>query len=138
MSVSVIATIITVLGSAIVAAITFCLTKKHELSVQWRNEKLNHYKALFSSISELADNGIKQEGAGKRFALAVNTIFLVAPQYVISALMDFCDEIQSSNLNKSSERHDELLKKLVLAVRKDIGLVKGDNIDNFKIHLMSS
>jgi hypothetical protein len=134
----VIVAIITVSGSLIVTAVTFYLTKRHELSVQWRKEKLNHYKVLLSSISDLAVDGTDKDDANMRFALAVNTISLVAPQYVISALMAFHDEIKFSNPNKSLDRHDKLLRKLVLAVRKDIGLTKGDDATTFNFHLIGS
>jgi len=135
---TIVVAIITVSGSLIVAAITFYLTKKHELSVQWRNEKLNHYKVLLSSLSDLAVDGTDKNDANRRFALAVNTISLVAPQYVISALMAFHDEVKFTNKNKSPERHDELLKKLILAVRKDIGLAKGDINETFDFHLIGT
>ena len=53
----IIVAVITACASIIVAALTFYLTKRHELAVQWRNEKLNHYKVLLSSISDLAIDG---------------------------------------------------------------------------------
>ena len=71
-----------------------------------------------------------------RFALAVNTIGLAAPQYVINALMAFHDEVKFSNPQQSQERHDKLLNDLVLAIRKDIGLAKGDDVGTFKFHLI--
>lgn len=133
---TIVAAIITAAASVIVAAITFYLTKRHELSVQWRGEKLNHYKILFSALSDLAVDGKDKDDANKRFALAVNTISLAAPQYVIDALMAFHDEIKFSNTNKSAERHDKLLNELLLAVRRDIGLAKGDNSATFNFHLI--
>lgn len=54
---------------------------------------------------------------------------LVAPQYVITTLMNFHDEVKFSNKNKSIERHDQLLKELLIAVRKDIGLSTKDNVN---------
>ncbi len=70
--------------------------------------------------------------------MAANTIALVAPQDVINALMAFHDEVKFSNPNPSNERHDELLKALLLTVRRDIGLTKGDDADHFKFHLIGS
>ncbi len=131
-------TIITVTSSILIAALTFYLTKKHELSVKWQNEKLNHYKVLFSSISDLAVDGNNKNKASMNFALAVNTIALVAPQYVIDALMAFHDEVKFTNTDKSPDRHDKLLVQLLLAVRKDIGLAKGDKCTSFKFHLIGS
>ncbi len=130
--------IITSSGSLLVAAVTYYLTKKHELSVQWRNEKLNHYKMLFSSFSDLAVDGTDKDAANKNLALAVNTIGLVAPQYVINALMAFHNEVKFSNTDRSPDRHDKLLKELILAVRKDIGLAKGDDVPTFNFHLIGS
>lgn len=66
--------IIAATSSLAVAAVTFYLTKRHELSVQWRNEKLNHYKVLLSSLSDLAVDGTDKDDANRRFSLAVNTI----------------------------------------------------------------
>lgn len=138
MSVNILVAIITASASVIVAALTFYLTKRHELSVQWQGEKLNHYKVLFSALSDLAVDGTDKDAANKRFCVAVNTISLVAPQYVIDALMAFHNEVKFSNPNKSSEQHDKLLNKLLLAVRRDIGLAKGDNNATFNFHLIGS
>jgi hypothetical protein len=130
--------IITVSGSILVAAITFYLTKSHQLKVEWQHEKLNHYKVLLSSLSDLAVDGTDKEEANKRFALAANTISLVAPQYVITALMNFHDEVKFSNKNRTPERHDQLLRELLLAIRKDIGLSSKDEISSFNFHLIGS
>ena len=138
MSDSIIITLITVSGSILVAALTFYLTKRHELSVEWQHEKLNHYKVLLSALSDLATDGTDKNKANMNFALAANTIALVAPQYVITALMDFHDEVKYSNPNKSPEKHDELLIRLLLSIRKDIGLAIKDDIDSFKFHLIGS
>jgi hypothetical protein len=138
MNEAIIVALITVSGSTLVACLTFYFTKRHELSAQWRNEKLNHYKVLFSALSDLAVDGANKNEANMRFALAANTIALAAPQYVIDALMAFHDEVKHSNPNKSPEKHDELLKELLLVVRKDIGLAKGDDVSTFNFHLIGS
>ncbi len=135
---AIVVAIITASGGITVAALTFYLTKRHELTVQWRNDKLNHYKVLFSALSDLAVDGTDKDDANKRFALAANTIALAAPQYVINALMAFHNEVKFSNPDKSPERHDKLLKELLLAVRRDIGLAKGDNGADFNFHLIGS
>ncbi|MDP2143702.1 MAG: hypothetical protein Q8J80_06165 [Gallionella sp.] len=123
-------------ASILVAASTFYFTKMHEREANLRNEKLNHYKVLFSSLSDLAVDGTDKSDAGKRFSLAVNTIALAAPQNVINALMSFHNEVSSPNRN--IERHNELLKELLLAVRKDIGLAKGDDKNTFNFHLIGA
>ena len=138
MNATIIVAVVSASATIFAAALTFYLTKSNELAVQLRNEKLNHYKVLFAALSDLAVDGTNKNDANMRFALAVNTIGLAAPQYVINALMAFHDEVKFSNSQKSQERHDKLLNDLVLAIRKDIGLAKGDDIGTFKFHLIGS
>lgn len=134
----VVVAIISAAASVLVAALTFYLTKRHELAVQLRSEKLNHYKVLFSALSDLAVDGADKDKANMQFALAVNTIALAAPQQVITALMAFHDEVKFSNPDRSPEAHDRLLKELLLAVRRDIGLAKGDDVASFSFHLIGT
>jgi len=138
MNTTIIATLITVSGSIMVAALTFYLTKKHEIKVEWQKQKLNHYKVLISSLSDLAVDGTDKEEANMKFSLAANTIALAAPQYVISALMAFHDHVKFTNPNPSPEKHDRLLIELLLAIRKDIGLAEKDNPRTFDFHLIGS
>jgi hypothetical protein len=138
MNATIIVAVVSASATIFAAALTFYLTKSHELAVQLRNEKLNHYKVLFASLSDLAVDGTNKNDANMRFALAVNTIGLAAPQYVINALMAFHDEVKFSNPQQSQGRHDKLLNDLVLAIRKDIGLAKGDDVGTFKFHLIGS
>jgi len=135
---SVLVAIITVSGSFLLAAVTFYLTKRHQLNMEWKHQKLNHYKVLLSALSDLAVDGLDKDDANKRFALAANTIALVAPQFVITTLMNFHDEVKFSNKVRSIERHDQLLKELLIAIRKDIGLSVKDNVDTFNFHLIGS
>ena len=120
------------------AALTFYLTKRHQLNVEWQHEKLNHYKTLLAAISELAIGDTDMDAARLKFATTVNTIALVASQRVVEALMAFHDEIKFSNKKRSSDRHDELLNKLLLAIRKDVGLSGHDDPESFKFHLIAS
>jgi len=138
MATTIIVAIISVSGSIIVAALTFYFTKRHQLKVEWQHGKLNHYKVLISSLSDLSVDGTDKTEANMKFSLASNTIALAAPQYVIEALMEFHDEVKHSNPNKSPERHDKLLIKLLLAIRRDLGLAKKDDVETFKFHLIGS
>lgn len=134
MDTTILVALITILGSAL----TFYLTKRHQIDVEWQHEKLNHYKVLLSSLSDLAVDGINKEEANQKFSLAANTIALVAPQSVITALMNFHDEVKFSNPNKSPERHDELLRNLILEIRRDIKLASKDDRRSFNFHLIGS
>jgi len=129
--------IITVAGSVVVAALSYFLTKRQQREAEWRTSKLKHYKALLSAISDLACEDPGTE-AHQRFASAFNTIGLVAPQPVIDALVDFHNEIRISNLEKTPERHDELLVKLILAIRADLDVRPPDDPASFQFHLVGS
>jgi len=135
---SVLIAIITASGSVIVAAVSFYLTKRHQIKSEWKKEKLNHYKELLSALSELAIDGADKGKANIKFASSANTIALVASQEVITAIMNFHDEVKFSNRSKSPEKHDKLLKELLLKIRQDIGLSKKDNEDTFVFHLIGS
>ena len=133
-------TLLTVLGTIFVAAIgiagsalSFYLTKRYEQKVKWQQEKLNHYRVLLSSFSDWMGDGTDKGEAKRRFALAVNTIALVAPQNVITALMAFVEEISMSHMVDQ-----EKLKKLLLTIRKDIGLSTTDDPDSFYVRSVFS
>jgi len=125
-------------ASVITAAVTFILNKKAERKEALQQRKLKHYHELLSAISDLAIEGSDMDEANKKFCSAVNTIALVAPQSVISALMDFHDEIKFSNSNSTWEGQNRKLKTLLLEVRKSLELPFGDNPNTFNFHLVGS
>jgi hypothetical protein len=135
---TVIVAIITGFISIIIASLIYYFTKKQQIDKEWRDAKINHYKVLLSSLSDLAVDGKNKDEANRNFSLAVNTICLVAPQYVITALMNFHDEIKFTNQNKSQENHDKFLIKLLLEIRKDIKISTKDKPDSFNFHLIGS
>jgi len=138
METTIIVTLITVSGSIIIASLSFYLTKRHEIKMQWRKEKILHYKTLLEALSELAIDDTDKDKANIKFAMSVNTIALVAPQLVVTSLMAYHDEVKFSNKNRSPEKHDRLLMNLLLAIRKDLSLSKKDNPETFNFHLIGS
>ncbi|UIR57455.1 hypothetical protein LZQ00_06455 [Sphingobacterium sp. SRCM116780] len=127
--------IISATASIIVATVSFILNKRAERRDYLQQKRLAHYQELLASISDLA---IKQDlaKANLRFANAVNTIGLIAPQNVITALMEFHREIRISNPNFSIEGHDTRLKVLILEIRKSLNLPYKDNPETFTFHLV--
>lgn len=137
MSSSVLVAIITVSGSMVVAAVSFLLNKMWERKADWQRRKIEHYTEFLTAMSGIVEQRGSSVEAHCRYADAANTIALVAPQCVIEAMMDFHDEIGASNLDKSTERHDRLLSRLLLAIRSDIGVSK-DHPDTFVFRLMGA
>ena len=138
MDTNILVAIISVSGSIIIASLTYYFTRLMQTKTEWQREKMNHYKVLLSALSDLAVDGTDKRKANESFSLASNTICLVAPQCVVNALMEFHDEVKFSNPNQTIEKHDLLLKRLLLAIRKDIGLAKKDREDSFGFHLIGS
>lgn len=129
--------IITVSGSVIIAAISYFFTKRQQREAEWRDSKLNHYKVLLSSISDLAVDNQDVE-AHHRFALAMNTLALVAPQNVVEAMLAFHDGVKMSSEDRNPARHDQLLGQLLLSIRKDLGMKPKDDPLTFQYHLVGA
>lgn len=138
MNPTILVAIITASASIVVAALSFVLTKAAERRDVLQQRKLSHYQDLLSAISDLAIDYVDKEKADFKFAKAVNTIALVAPQEVIAALMDFHSEIKYSNANKTMEAHDHKLRTLLLAMRKSLNLPFKDDPQTFNFHLIGS
>jgi hypothetical protein len=123
-------------ASILVAAITFFLTKSKERSVQLQQRKQSQYQELLSAISDLADDSVTVKQARRRFAAAVNTIVLVAPQTVIGALMAYYRELAGGTVNRESRV--KLLKRLILEIRKSLELPFDDDPKTFDFELVAA
>ena len=133
----VLTSIISVTGTFLLAIAGYVFTKRAERESKWRDEKLAHYKEFMESMSGIIHKESTREGQ-VRFAKACNDLLLWAPQAVIERLRDLQKEIVVSNQNFSKERHDEFLSKLLLAIRRDIGVRPPDDIASFHVELQAS
>lgn len=139
MNYQIIVALIAAIATIAVAATSFFLNEHAKRKAEWRQKKFAHYQELLQALSELAIDGKNKRQANFDFSAASNTVVLIASQEVVTALMLFHSEITRSNKdNFSLERHDKLLQKLILAIRKDIGLSKKDDPDTFDFHLIGS
>lgn len=131
--------LISAAASVIVAALAHVWTRYQRRADELREQKLGHYGELLSAISDLADFGQDQELARRRFANAANTIVLVAPPEVVRAVMDFHQETCASNSrNRTQERHDKLLKSLILRMRRSLDLPFARNEKDIDFHLIGT
>lgn len=132
-----VAAIVSAAGAFLVAVAGYVFTKKKEREAEWRKEKLIYYKEFVDSLSGTIAGETSPQGQ-VRFAKACNNLLLFAPYAVIRALDEFHKEIRVSNPSKSLERHDSLLSKLFIEMRRDIGVVPHDDRPTFRVHLWSS
>jgi len=136
MSPEILTTIISISGAVILAGATYWFTKKREREAELRREKLEHYKAFISSLSGVTEGG-SEEGQ-RAFSQASNNLILVAPQSVLEAMQTYRHETRTSNPNPSREAHDQLLSKLLLEIRRDLGVSPGDIENTFKVSLWAA
>lgn len=129
--------LIGLIGSLVVAAVTYWLTKQREREAEWRKEKLAYYKAFVESLNGIIEGDASPEGH-RAFAKATNNLLLFAPQSVIASLNAFRHETRLSNSNRTQEQHDKLLAELLLDIRLDVGIFPKDNPALFHPILWSS
>jgi hypothetical protein len=136
MSADVITALIAASGAIALAGASYWFTKQNERDAALRREKLEHYKSFVASLSGVTNGGTPD---GQRaFSLASNNLSLVAPQSVIEAVQAYRHETRTGNPDPSRDRHDLLLSRLFLEIRKDLGVIPKDDAGTFKISLWAS
>jgi hypothetical protein len=123
--------VVGLLGSAMTAGISYVLTKRQQLEAQWRESKRTHYQNLVSAISDVAVEHGDVE-AYRRFVSAVNTIALVAPQPVVQAVLAWNDRGEKATV----DQHNELLTRVMLTIRADLGITPKDDAGTFRYYLI--
>lgn len=135
MEASIFAAIVAGAAAVIAPSLSFYLTKREEREARWRDEKLAYYRELLAALSDIV--GSASAPQKERWAHAANTVQLIGSETVLAALHDLLDEIAESNPNRSADEHDRLLSKLVLCIRKDVGLPEAGS-ESFKARLWAS
>jgi hypothetical protein len=117
-----VATVVATISAAsalAVAALSYAFNKRLEREAEWRQLKLDHYKEYISALSDIV--GHRSTPASQaRYSAAVNSMTLVAPPTVLTALYAFQDEIRVSNQHKTSQKHDATLSALFREIRHDV------------------
>ena len=126
-------------GAAFVVApaISYYLTKKKEREADWRKYKFEQYKEFVTALSGIVGTDSTPAG-NQRFAVACNTLNLIASKAVTTALHEFQDEIRVSNTNRSRTRHDALLSRLIWEIRADLGIPGTPAVTEFAAGLWCS
>lgn len=133
---SIIVASIAALTAIVVAATTYYTTKEREREAEWRKEKLIHYKQYFAALAEMVGDRVTDE-ARKRYAIAFNTVGLFASQEVIECLHAYQTITRLPARQVPLEEHDKRLTLLVLAIRRNLRLKPGDDIETFSFHVIA-
>jgi len=110
-----------IIGSILIASLTYYLTKGKEREAELRKEKLNFYIEFIASLTDNLECEDNSDG-GKRFARASNNLYLFSNTKVIQALKKFQDEIRATNLNRTVEGEAKMLGNLIKHMREDLGI----------------
>lgn len=138
MSGTVIVAVIGLVGSFALAVFTYWSTKRRDRQAESRKEKLVYYKAFIESLSGVVEGDATPEGH-RAYTQATNNLLLFAPQAVLSAVSAY--RVQNSISNKdnwSLSEHDRLLSEMLLAIRRDVGVMPADVPATFKPKLWAS
>lgn len=133
MAFEIVTTVIASSTALVVAVVGYWFTKKREREAELRKERLDHYKELVSSLSDILEGDNNFQGQ-KRFAVAYNNLNLVAPVSVLKALQMFQNETKSSNPSRTLERHDQLLSLMLVEMRRDLNISSdGELMSTFRL-----
>jgi hypothetical protein len=116
--------------------VSYFLTKLKERESEWRKQKLEYYREFLTAVSGTVQ-GDSNPDAQRRFATACNVIGLVASQDVIHNLHRF-QEVTKANSGASLKDHDDILKHLLLSIRRDLQISPKDNPETFSYRLWAS
>jgi len=137
MGTGIIVAVIAALASLAGAILSFWFSQRRERAGDWRKVKFEHYREFMTALSGITGSDATPDGH-RRFALASNTVQLVASKQVIEALHSFRDEISASNPRRSGDKHDVLLSALIREIRADLGLSQKSNPSGLSIRLWVS
>jgi hypothetical protein len=116
----VMSTFSTVLIAVISAVAGYVVSKIRERQTNWRNLKFEFYKEFISAHSGMVDEDATDNNRIE-FSRSCNRIALVASTEVLNLLNAYLSEISISNPSRRVENEIELRKKLIWAMRRDIG-----------------
>ena len=145
-STNIIAALIGIVGTILVALLTSWLTyhftRKARLEAEWRIDKLKHYQELMSGLTYVLDNldyDVELAKGIVKYLHAANMVALVAPQKVITLLSDvniILDKVIKDDSKETRKKAIELFRKLVLELRNDLKITPKDDPKTFDFHFL--
>lgn len=119
MSAVVIAAVVSAAAALLVSSLSFAFGRRQQRENDWRKIKLDLYREYVAALSGIIE-GRESAEAQKSYSDAANMLSLVASMPVLEALYAFLDENSWRNLNRTRDRHDALLNRLLRAMRDDL------------------
>lgn len=113
--------IVGALTAILVATIGALLANKNNNIMQIRKLKQEHYISFFESLHNIVAHPNEQSFLGK-YTFYRDKLFIVASEQVIHALIKY----ENDGVGISNPQHDEILTKLVEAIRADLRIKDKD------------
>jgi len=101
-----------------VVALTHYFGRKRDHEADWRKMKLEHYREYLLALSRVVGRD-SDATAQRRYADAANSLTLVAPPNLMTALYAFQDEIGEANKRHDPLKAESLLNVLMRNMRED-------------------
>ena len=92
--------------------------RKRDHEADWRKMKLDHYKEYLLALSRVVGRD-SDATAQRRYADAANSLPLVAPSNLLTALHAFQNEIGEANKLRDPLKAESLLNVLMRTMRED-------------------
>lgn len=129
MNAAILAAVITGLVTLLVAVISHFFARRRDYQLRNLQFKLDKYGELFAAFAEIGTKARTKEGE-LRFATALNTINLFAGHEVLLRVYELVNYINAHReMPYSVDEQDEIVKKIVLAIRRDLGEAASDLAD---------
>src|SRR3546814_3690332 len=113
METTVIVAIISATALILVQIVGHYFSRWKESEADWRKNKFEQYRQFLTALSSIVGSDSTPEGH-REFAMACNTLHLIASERAIKALNKFRDELAISNSrNRRSEEHTSELPSLI-------------------------
>jgi len=137
MNEALVAAVVTAFAAILAAVLTVSLTKRKEREAAWRSERLKYYEEFIAALSGIVASDTTPDNQ-RRFTRACNILHLIAPTGTIHAMHELYEGISQGSSDRSLERHDVLVTRMIEEIRRDIGVPLGDPGLPFKVRLFCS
>jgi hypothetical protein len=124
------------LATLLVATISHLFSRRREYQLKNLQFKLDRYADFLGGFAEIGSEQ-KTHEAHLRIASAVNTMNLFASREVLEHVYALLEYVRShQDQSYSRERQEEIIRKIIVAIRSDLG-GKTSDLSNFAFRMIS-
>jgi hypothetical protein len=105
------------------SALSHYFTKNRDFDAAERKRKIECYSDLYAALTAI---GNSETDASQKFSHACNAMFLVAPQFVLTALA----KVHAQGIVQINSPE---FKNLISSMRKDLGVGQQDDLASFPV-----